>query len=104
MKKQLKKSILSNVEVCVTYEGTSLSTQFSVEDRTKFEHRHNIVYFSLCPNVTCNETYAGETDKRIKERIMDHNKRDKSSHTLRHARECEHTHVWNDDFKIMKVA
>ena len=31
---------------------------------------------------------------------MDHNKRVKSSHLLKHARENQHTHVWNDDFKI----
>ena len=56
-----------------------------MNDRPKFKHRHNTVYFSRCPNVTCNETYAGETDRRIKERIMDHNKREKSSHLLKHA-------------------
>ena len=101
MKKQLKKRIPSNVKTCITYEDTKLSTQFPVKDRTKFEHRHNIVYFSCCPNATCNDTYVGETDRRIKERIMDHNKRDKSSHLLKHARESQHTHVWKDDFKIL---
>ena len=101
MKKQLKKRIPSNVKTCITYEGTKLSTQFPVKDRTKFEHRHNVVYFSRCPSATCNDTYVGETDRRIKERIMDHNKRDKSSHLLKHARESQHTHVWKDDFKIL---
>ena len=38
-----------------------------MKDRTKFEHRNNIVCFSHCPNVTCNETCVGETDKRTKE-------------------------------------
>ena len=85
----------------ITYEDSKLSTQFPAKDRTKFEHRHNIVYFSRCPNVTCNETYVGETDKKIKERKMDHNKRHKSSHLLKHARESQHTHVWKDDFKIL---
>ena len=74
-----------------------------MKDRTKFEHRHNIVYFSHCPNVTCNKTYVGETDRRIKERIIDRNKRDKSSHLLKHACESQHTHVWKDDFKILMV-
>ena len=32
---------------------------------------------------------------------MDHNKRDKNSHLLKHARESQHTHVWKDDFKIL---
>ena len=56
MKKQLKKTIPSNVKTCITYGDTKLSTQFLVKDRTKFEHRHNIVYFSCCPNETCNKT------------------------------------------------
>ena len=60
-----------------------------------------IEYFSCRPNVICNETYVGETDRRIKEDIMDQNKRDKSSHLLKHARESQHTHVWKDDFKIL---
>ena len=53
IKRQLKKSISSNVKTCITYEGTKLSAQFPVNDRTKFEHRHNTVYFSRCPNVSC---------------------------------------------------
>ena len=32
---------------------------------------------------------------------MDHKKREKSSHLLKHARENQHTHVWKDDFKIL---
>ena len=100
MKKQLKKSILSNVKTCIIFEGTKLSTQFSVKDRTKFEHKHNIVYFSCCPNVTCNEIYVQETDRRIKEHIMDHNKRGKTSHLLKHVCESQHNHVWKNDFEI----
>ena len=37
----------------------------------------------------------------MKERIMDHNKRDKSSHLPKHACESQHTHVRKDDFKIL---
>ena len=40
-------------------------------------------------NATCNDTYVGETDRRIKERIMDHNKRDKKLRLLKHARESQ---------------
>ena len=64
-------------------------------------HRQNVVYFNRCPNATCNETYVGEKDRRIKERIMDHNKRNKSSHLLKHAHESQHTQVRKDDFKIL---
>ena len=47
MKRQLKKSIPSNVKTCISYEGTKLSTQFPMKDRTKFEHRHNSIFYSL---------------------------------------------------------
>ena len=87
----------------ITYEATKLLTQFPVKDGTKFEHRHNIynVYFSFCPNVTCNKTHVGETDRRIKERIIDHNKRDKSLHLLKHDCETQHIHVCIDNFIIL---
>ena len=75
------------MKTCITYEGTNLSTQFPVKDRTKFEHRHNTAYFNRCPIVTCNEPFVGETDRRIEERTIDHNKRDKSPHLLKHAHE-----------------
>ena len=59
------------------------------------------VYFIRCPNLTCNKTHAGETDRRIKERIMDHNKKVNRLHLRKHAPESQHTHVWKDDFKIL---
>ena len=42
---------------------------------------------------------AGETDRRIKKRIIDHNKRDKNSHILKHSREEAQSHVWDKHFK-----
>ena len=72
-----------------------------MKDRTKFEHRHNMAYCSRCPDMTCNEIYVGEADRRIKECIMDHNERDKISYLLKHACLIKHNHVWKDDFKIL---
>ena len=40
-------------------------------------------------------------NRRIVERIQDHNNRDKNSHLLKHAREKGHTHVWEKYFKIL---
>ena len=34
----------------------------------------------MYPNVTCNETYVGQTDRRIKESIMDHIKKETKIH------------------------
>ena len=68
-----------------TNQSVKLSTQFPVKNIFKFEHRYNVVYFSYCPNVICSETYLGETDRQINERMIDHNKWDKNSH-LAHSR------------------
>ena len=38
---------------------------------------------------------------RINERIIDHSKKNKSSHLLKHALKSQHTHVWKNDFKIL---
>ena len=45
--------------------------------------------------------FFGETNRRIKERKIDYNERDKNSHILKHSREEGHTHVWGKDFKVL---
>ena len=101
MKKHLNKSLPTEVKTTVTYQSKKLGTKFQLKDKTRFNHRNNLVYYSKCPNKTCNEDYVGETDRRNEERIMDHNKRDKNSHLLKHSREKNHQHVWENDFKVL---
>lgn len=60
--KNKKSNQNSKKKDCIIYEGIKLSTRFPVKDRTKFEYIHKVVYFSHCPNVTCNERYVGETN------------------------------------------
>ena len=85
----------------MTYESTKLSTKFNVKDKTEFYHQSNLVYYGKCPNQTCTEDYIRETERRIKERVIEHNKRDKNSHILKHSREEGHTHLWDRDFKVL---
>ena len=33
----------------VTFTNQKLRTQFNVKDRTKFEHKHDVIYFGKCP-------------------------------------------------------
>ena len=101
MKKHIRKTLPENVQAIVTYQSKKLSTKFKVKDKTEFYHQSNLVYYGKCPNQTCTEDYIGETDRRIKERIIDHNKRDKNSHILKHSREEGHTYVWDKDFKVL---
>ena len=100
MKKHLKKTLPEDVNKMISYENTKLSTKFPVKDKTDFHHKDNVVYHSKCPNKGCHENYIGETNRRIAERIQDHNNRDKFSHLLKHAHEKGHTHVCENNFKV----
>ena len=101
MKKQLKKTLPKDVNTMISYKSTKLSTKFSVKDKTDFQHKNNVVYHNKCPSEGCHENYIGETNRRIVERIQDHNNRDKNSHLLKHAREKGYGHVWENDFTIL---
>ena len=37
------------------------------------------------------------------ERIVDHNKRDKNSHILKHSREESQSHVWDKDYWVIII-
>ena len=101
MKKTLRDNLPVEIKARTAYKATKLESKFSTKDKTKFEHKNNLVYICKCPDPDCNDTYIGETNRRIKERIIDHNKRDKNSHILSHAREKNHPHVWLNDFKVL---
>ena len=78
-----------------------LSTKFNVKDKTEFYHQSNLVYYAKCSNQTFSEDYIGETDRRIKERMIDHSKLDKNSHILKHSGEEGPSHVWDKDFNVL---
>lgn len=48
-----------------------------------------------------NEDYLDETARRIEEKLVDHNKRDKNLHLLRHSRKKNHQRMWESDFKVL---
>ena len=101
MKKHLNKRLHTEVKTIVTYQSKKLRTKFKLKDKTKFYQQNNLIYYSKWPDKTCNENYIGETDRRIEERIINHNKRDKNSHLLKHSREKNHQHVWENQFKVL---
>ena len=49
----------------------------------------------------CKDDYVGETDRRVTDRVIDHNKRDKKFHMLKHSRSKLHTDVWEYKFKLL---
>ena len=50
---------------------------------------------------TCTEDYIREADPRIKQKTIDHNKRDRNSHILKHSHEKGNSQVWDKDFKVL---
>ena len=101
MKKQLKKVLPDNVKPMVTYQSKKLACKFPVNYKIYFQHQNNVVYYGKCPNPNCKDDYIGETDKRVTERVIDHNKQDKKSHMLKHSRDKLDPRVWEYDFKLL---
>lgn len=69
--------------------------------QTKFEHRNSLVYFSSFLNVIPDESNSREEKRLINEYIIDHNKRDQSSHLLKNSCQIHHTRVSETDFEIL---
>ena len=65
------------------------------------ENQHGIVYHGICPEVECIDNYIGKASRRVSERIIDHNGRDKKSHLFRNSVEHNHKNVERQDFKIL---
>ena len=101
MKKHLNKSLPTEVKTTVTYQSKKRGTKFQLKDKTKFHQQINLGYYGKCTNNTCSEDFVSKTDRRIEEKIIDHNKRDKNSHLLKHSCEKNHQHVWENDLKVM---
>ena len=101
LKRNLDKHLPNNVKTQVTFTCQKLITQFNVKDRTKFEHKHYVIYFRTCPEQNCSDNYLGESARRISERIIGHGGRDKKSHLFQHAVVNEHRSASYGDFKII---
>ena len=99
MKKQLQKVLPDNVKTMVTYQIKKLGGRFPVKHKVDFQHQNNVVHYGKCPNPICKDDYISETDRKVIEKVIDHNKQDKKSQ--KHSLEKLHTHVWEHDFKML---
>ena len=93
VRKTIKRLLPSNIKVQVCFTGNKLSSSFNIKDKTKFEHRHDVIYLETCPERTSNDYYIGEAKWRIFERAKDHNGRDFKSHLLKHTLENDHQNL-----------
>ena len=90
MRKRLKTLLPNNFNTHVAFKGRKLNSCFKIKDTVTFEHKHDIAYYRKCPANNCNDDCVIKADRRISERIMDHNIRDVNSHLLKHLMEKEH--------------
>ena len=90
----------NNMETKLVYTGTKLGSNFQIKDKTKFDHKHDLVYYVKCPE--CQEDYIGEIGRRLHERICDHSGKDSKSHMLKHSLENNHKQVSFEDFRILR--
>ena len=90
-----------NKRAQIIYTGTKLGSEFNIKDKTDKEHQHDLVYSVKCPGERCNETYNGETGRRLIERVHEHCGKDKDSHMFKHSIEANHPGVTLDDFRII---
>ena len=77
--KRMKSKIPEDLRPQIIYNGTKLSSFFSVKDKIPFLHCSDLVYHYEDRRVDNKEDYTGETKCRIGKRIKEHQGSDKES-------------------------
>ena len=101
MNKCVNKLLLNNTKIEVAFKSTKLSTFVNVKDKIDFEHDHDLIYHTKCPEPTYFDDYVGESPRRITERIKDHNGRDHTSYVPKHSIEKSHKNGNTTYFEII---
>ena len=101
IKKSVKKTLPQNHVTQNVYKSKKLSSLFNIIDSTKLEHQHDLTYFTHCPGVNCNETYLGETARRLQERVLEHAGKDRRSSIVKRSMDTCHPPVCIKDFLIL---
>ena len=99
--RNIGKSLKGKVVLRTTYTPCKLGSRFTVKDKTKLVHQHNVTYHINCANKKCKSEYTGQTKRRILVRTMDHNSKDAKSHVLQHSKKTKHRRVFLKDVKIL---
>ena len=102
MKNCLKCVLPENVTTRVTYSGTRLSSEFTmIKYETVNKHHYDIVYYVKCPEGQCSEDHAGETARKLSERVLDHNSRGTKSYLVKDAIKKCHKYPKIEDFHVI---
>ena len=60
MNKCVSKLLPNNIKIEVTFKSTKLGSSFNFKDKIDFEHNHELIYRTKCPEPTCIDDYIGE--------------------------------------------
>ena len=75
MRERLKTLLPDDVKTDVDFQGKQLSSCFNIKDKTKFLHKHDLVYHAKCEVGSCNDDYVVKVARHISERVIDKRKR-----------------------------
>ena len=101
MNNNIQRILSNNAKTRITYTGRKLGTKFQIKDLTKNQHKHDLIYYSKCPELICDKDYLGETGRIIIERAADNCRNVKQSHLLKHALISNHPVVDLKDLKVI---
>ena len=90
-----------NKKLRVIYKSKKLSSKFTIKDKSKLKHMHNIVYHGKCQDKSCSSHYGGQAKCRVEKRVIQHNRTDIDSHLLIHTNEMGHERVWLEDVTVL---
>ena len=97
--RQLYINLYQITQTKLVYTGTKLGLNFQIKDKTKFDHKHDLVFYVKCPE--CHEYYIGKIGGRLHEQICNYSRKDSKSYMLKHSLENNHKNVSFEDFHIV---
>ena len=90
LKRTAKKFLPPNIKPVFAFKSKKLASHFKIKDNTNTKHKHDLVYKIKCPQEHCLHSYIGETARRLEERILEQNGKDKISSVFKHSLETGH--------------
>ena len=101
MKETLKSKLPDDTVTKSAYSAMRLKDKFNIKTKTVKEHQHDITFYVECTGENCNENYVGEAGRRLSEKVIDYNCREKTSHIFKHSVEREHRTPSLQEFSIL---
>ena len=89
------------MKTSITFTSQNLSSRFQSSDKANEKHRHNLIYYSKCPEPSCTKDYRCDTSRRITEQTNYHAGKEKKLHLLKHSLRLNYRHVDLSNMKII---